>query len=218
MWPSTSVSVAIARFRRLCPLLFALAAGALAVRAGAASRPRYGGTLRIEMRATVRSLDPREPSPTGDASGRARLAPLVFEGLARLDDAGRPDLALAAHEAHWEGRPFLDAVTVEMGRATKDSLLDLEVGKADFVEIGPAEVRRAAERRARIWSSAPLELLAVVFDRTRPELEHSGLRQALALAIDRTAIQTVLLQKQGEVTGALVPQWVTGYAFLLPPS
>jgi ABC-type transport system substrate-binding protein len=42
------------------------------------------------------------------------------------------------------------------------------------------------------------------------------LRQALALSIDRKAIHNVLLQKQGESTGALLPEWLTGYSFLFP--
>ncbi|MEI9971786.1 MAG: hypothetical protein WDO73_06865 [Ignavibacteriota bacterium] len=32
--------------------------------------------------------------------------------------------------------------------------------------------------------------------------------------MDRTAIHSVLLQRQGEISGALLPQWITGYAFL----
>ncbi|MBI3670416.1 MAG: hypothetical protein HY237_11620, partial [Acidobacteria bacterium] len=42
------------------------------------------------------------------------------------------------------------------------------------------------------------------------------LRQILALSIDRAAIWNVLLQKQGEIAGGLLPQWLSGYAFLFP--
>jgi len=41
-------------------------------------------------------------------------------------------------------------------------------------------------------------------------------RQALALSIDRASIHNVLLQKQGEISGALLPKWLTGYSFLFP--
>ena len=40
--------------------------------------------------------------------------------------------------------------------------------------------------------------------------------QALSLAIDRAAIVNVLLQRQGEPAGSLLPQWLSGYAFLFP--
>jgi hypothetical protein len=36
------------------------------------------------------------------------------------------------------------------------------------------------------------------------------------LAIDRVAIQRVLLDREGEITGALLPEWLSGYAFLFP--
>jgi hypothetical protein len=53
--------------------------------------------------------------------------------------------------------------------------------------------------------------MALVFG---PRIENARVREALALAVDRTAIHSVLLQKQGEISGALLPQWLTGYAFL----
>ena len=38
--------------------------------------------------------------------------------------------------------------------------------------------------------------------------------EAVALSIDRGAIYNVLLQKQGEISGALLPLWIGGYSFL----
>ena len=51
---------------------------------------------------------------------------------------------------------------------------------------------------------------------TKPELRDIRLRQALSLAIDRSAIHNVIFQRQGEVAGGLLPNWMTGYAFLFP--
>jgi ABC-type transport system substrate-binding protein len=119
--------------------------------------------------------------------------------------------SLVAHEDHWQGRPFLDTIEIEMGRTPKDQSIDLDLGKADLVEVLPGEVRRVSQR-ARIWSSAPVELMALVFEPNRP----ASLGEALALSIDRAAIHNVLLQKQGEIAGGLLPQWLSGYAFLFP--
>ena len=55
--------------------------------------------------------------------------------------------------------------------------------------------------------------MALVFDRPA---EDTRLREALGLSIDRTAMHNVLLQRQGEIAGGLLPQWLTGYAFLFP--
>jgi hypothetical protein len=40
------------------------------------------------------------------------------------------------------------------------------------------------------------------------------LREALASSLDRGTIAGVLLQKQAEPATALLPQWLSGYAFL----
>ena len=123
----------------------------------------------------------------------------------------------AANDDYWGGRPYLDAIEVELGRALRDQLADLELGKADVVEIGPNDVHRAREHGRTVWSSAPIDLIALLFAPASPgHAEDSPLREAMALSIDRAAMHTVLLQKQGEVTAALLPQWLSGYAFAFP--
>jgi hypothetical protein len=49
-----------------------------------------------------------------------------------------------------------------------------------------------------------------------PRLDDARIREALALSVDRSALHTVILQRQGEVSGALLPQWLSGFAFLFP--
>ena len=267
----------------------------------AAVRPRYGGTLRAEMRSAPTTLGPA-------AQDAAALRSLVFETLVRLDGEGTPqpclaltwqhdpaarhwqftlrpgvklqdgspltpagvvsalqealpgvtaavtadgvsirashpmpdlllDLArdgwlatgpfrpsafepgrratFAANLDYWGGRPFLDAIEIQFGRTLRDQLADFELGKADLVETGPADSRRAAVQTQ--WSSANTILVALAFvpATRRPEID-GRLREALALSIDRAAMHTVLLQKQGEISSALLPQWISGYAFAFP--
>ena len=273
--------------------LAALSAAAIA----AATRPHYGGTLRVEMHGTPAALDdPAEP-----------LGTMVYETLVRLDERGAPkpclavswqhdsaakrwqftlrpqvklqdgspltpataaaalgavlpgavvaatpngvtvrgsrpmpDLllelahtgrlqagpfrvtafeagkraSLAANEDYWGGRPYLDTIAVEFGRALRDQLADLELGKADVVEVGPADLRRASDHGRAVWSSAPATLITLIFASGRSE--DPRLREALALAIDRAAMFAVLLQRQGEISAALLPQWLSGYAFAFP--
>ena len=123
---------------------------------------------------------------------------------------------LAAHEQYWGGRPFLDSVHLDFSRPLRDQMLDLEVGKADLIEVSPQDLRRAAQRGLRTWSSRPAELLAIEAAIGR-KIDPRFL-QGISLTIDRAAIQSVLLQKQGEPTGAYLPQWLSGYAFLFPAS
>jgi ABC-type transport system substrate-binding protein len=170
--------------------------------ASAATRPRYGGTLRVEMREMVESLDPPQTGHLGELSGS--FAPTRWE-------AGRRAV-YSANDAATGGRPFLDAVEIEMGRPPREQALALELGKTDLVQAAAAEMRRIR----RVWSSAPVRLGVLVFG---ARVQDPRVREALALSIDRAAIHSVLLQKQGEPSGALLPQWLSGYAFLFlsPP-
>jgi peptide/nickel transport system substrate-binding protein len=131
-------------------------------------------------------------------------------------DPGRRAL-LTANEQHWAGRPFLDSLDIQMGRPLAEQLVDLELGKADFIEVWPNEMRRIP-KNARKWPASPSDhvLIALAFERGRPASEDSKLREALSLCIDRAAIYNWLLQKQGTITAALLPQKVSGYAFLFP--
>jgi peptide/nickel transport system substrate-binding protein len=143
-----------------------------------------------------------------------RGAPPAGTGSFRVTDwQSGVHATLAAFDEFREGRPFVDTIEVLMGRPLRDQLVDLELGKADLVEAGPAEVRRAAQRGLRTWSSAPVELIALEWEKP----VNARLREAVALSIDRAAMMTVLLQRQGEIAGSLLPQWVSGYAFLFPP-
>jgi ABC-type transport system substrate-binding protein len=77
----------------------ALASVAAAGAALGAARPQYGGTLRVEMDAIVRGIDPAASIADGAAAvARGRLSSLVFEPLTAIDAAGlQPWLA-----ARWE--------------------------------------------------------------------------------------------------------------------
>jgi ABC-type transport system substrate-binding protein len=296
--------------RFACRFLAAASLISLGWRAQAESRPRYGGTLLVELHDSLTLTDPGE--------WPLRLVPLVYDHLVRLDDRGEPQPALAiswqhdasskrwefllrphamfhdgspvtaaavvaclkdwtnvaavgesavvfqsetpvpdlpvrlasvrgailmrgadgatvgtgpfritewqpgkrallgAYEGYWGGRPFVDFVEVHMGRAYRDQAIDLELGKADLIEIPLGDVRRTAQQAVRTWTSAPSELLALLFERGHAVTEDAHLREAVALSIDRSAIHNVLLQGQGDSTGAILPGWLSGYAFLFP--
>lgn len=307
--------------RSICWFLAAASIAFTASGSAPATRPRYGGTLHVEVRAAVQTLEPADwPADTAVAAAKDKLVPMVFERLVELDENGSPapslgvswqhdpearrwqfriragvrfhdgtpltaeaaatslnataaawsasasgdlvvieseqplpdllpDLAQARHsiylrgadgsvsgtgpfrldqwqpgrrvvlkanEEHWAGRPFLDAVQVDMGRPLEEQRIDLELGRADVVELLPSDSARALQSGNRIWTSAPRELLALDFGRNSPTVEDGRVREAVALAIDRNAINSVLLQKQGQPSGALLPQWLSGYAFLFP--
>jgi peptide/nickel transport system substrate-binding protein len=123
-------------------------------------------------------------------------------------------LKFRANEQSWAGRPFLDAIEVTLGEPPLRQLFDLQVGRADVVEVAPDLVRKARQDNLRVWSSVPKTLLALRFDDAQPASADNRLREALALALDRDTMANVLLQKQAEPAPGLLPSWLSGYAFL----
>ena len=199
------------------PLTAAAVAGVLQRYFGAiASVAVSGETIVIQSTQSLPGLPMQLARPAASLAARGPEGALVGTGPFRVVtwEAGRK-ATLAAFENHWGGRPFLDSVEVEMGRSPRDASLDLQLGRADLVEMSPNDLRAAAERGRKTWSSADVELLALVFERTRAA-EEAKLRQALALSIDRAAIHNVLLQRRGEISGGILPNWLSGYAFLFP--
>jgi len=308
--------------------LFALSSvlSVAAVGTPAATSPRYGGTLRVELLQSSVTFDPREWQPgAANSAANEGLAELVFDRLVTLDNYGRvqprlatewshdpafkrwqftirpgvklsdgslltsadvaaalqplfnsnqqisasgstiifqssvpsPDLLeelsssryfvyraqssgsllgtgpffvsestptsadgkvsrykLSANESCWAGRPFLDAIDVALNTPPLRALFDLQLGRADLIELSPALVRRATQENLRVWSSSPLRLFALRFDDAQLATADPRLREALSLSLDRSTMASVLLQKQAEPAAALLPQWLSGYAFL----
>ena len=282
----------------------------------AATRPRYGGTLRVALRIAPMSLDPATGNPYDGVAAR-NLSYLIFDGLVTLDDRGFPQpalatswqaepggqrwrfqlrkgvvchdgtpltpdivaaslraansnwkvfpaedavvietdspsttlavelsltrygiakragtkligtgpysisqwdpgkkLTLAARDEYWNGRPFVDTIEIELGKNLRDQMILLDVGKADLIEIAPEQSHHAAAENRRVENSSPVELMALVFARDPQSADESRLRQALGLSIDRAALSKVLFQGGADPAGSLLPNWMTGYAFL----
>ncbi len=289
--------------------------GALAV--DAETRPQYGGTLHVTMRAAPASLDPVDITQA-DSFARRSLTMLMFDTLVMTDESGRvraslatswqvspgtqrwqfrlrhgvrfhdgtpltaeitatslraanpswnvladgdsvviegagpelpaelalarnaivkrnpnskpsgtgpfhivdwqpgKNLTLAAEEGCWRGRPFLDAIEIEMGRSFHDQMTALELGKADLVEVAPEQSHRAALDGRRLASSLPIELVALVFVRDVRSADEKILREALALSVERGSIRSVLLQGAGQPAASVLPNWMSGDGFVFP--
>jgi peptide/nickel transport system substrate-binding protein len=127
-------------------------------------------------------------------------------------------LTLAANDQYWAGRPFLEAIEVDFSNNEREQITLLDLGKADAVEVAPENIRRAQSEGRTIMTSHPEELLALVFANDSSSDDETRARKALAASIDVGAINNVLLQGAGEPTGALLPNWASGYAFVFPAS
>jgi len=132
------------------------------------------------------------------------------------DWAAGKHLSMQANDGYWRGRPFLDAIEVAFGVPDREQLLALDLGKADIVEIAPESVRRAQADGRTVLSSEPAELLALVFANEARSDDEAHARDAFTSILDRNALGDFVMQGGGEPTAALLPNWLSGYAFVFP--
>jgi peptide/nickel transport system substrate-binding protein len=298
--------------RRFSLLLLAASSVIWSMAATAATRPHYGGTLRVAMHETPRALDPLSLAQVGAPN----ISCLLFDTLVVLNDRGQPQPALAtswqaepgnqrwrftlrggvsftdganleatavaaslrsanpdwkvlpvgdmvvvqtgephpnlpaelalprngivhgnpqvsgtgpfavaqyvagkhlslvANDQYWGGRPFLDSMEIDFGQNDRDQMTALDLGRMDLAEVTPENIRRARAEGHTVESSSPSELMALAFANPPRSEEETHLRNALALSIDTSAINNVVLQGGGEATGALLPNWLSGYGLL----
>ena len=145
-----------------------------------------------------------------DASGA-----LEGTGPFRVTGFANGALNLSANDDCWQGRPFLDAIEIYPHRNIRDQWLDLSVGRADVVEVPPEMLRQAEQQHLSVLVSPPVDLLAMTVAPQGP-LAGLPIRQAISLAVDRAALYNVIFQKQGEITASLLPEDISGFAFLFP--
>ena len=123
-------------------------------------------------------------------------------------------LTVGAEENHWRGRPFVDRIEVEMGRNFHEQLVELEMGKADLVEVSPEQLHRVTMEGRRVSGSQPMELVALVFGSDAQTAEEKLLRGALAHSVERASMRSVLLQGAGQEAATILPNWLSGYGFI----
>jgi MarR-like DNA-binding transcriptional regulator SgrR of sgrS sRNA len=143
-----------------------------------------------------------------DATGQ-----LEGTGPFRVVGFGDGALTVTANDDCWEGRPFLDSVEIFPHRSIRDQWLDMSVGRADLVQVPPELLGQAQQEHLNVLVSRPVDLLALTLEQ-RGAFADPALRQAASLAVDRTSLHNVIFERQGEITGSLLPEWLSGYAFL----
>lgn len=153
-------------------------------------------------------------SLTDDGNGKAPPC-CIGTGPFQISNHHGPAFTLTANENYWAGRPYADSIELITGRSVRDQWLDMSVGRADVVEVPPEELRLAQQQRMTVFSSPPVDLLALEIS-TNGALANQSVRAAISLAVDRAALFNVIFQKQGEITASILPQSLSGYAFLFP--
>lgn len=160
-----------------------------------------GQTLIVQFEHPMPGLLAELARPETAIFRKSDTNPMIGTGPFRVTawEPGRR-LSLAAFEDYWGGRPFLDSIAISLSTGS---------GRADVFDIPFGPTRRVVPEGTHIWASPPSELIALLS--ANPQ---STLLQALALAIDRAPIVNVLTQRRGEAAFGILPEWLSGYAFL----
>jgi MarR-like DNA-binding transcriptional regulator SgrR of sgrS sRNA len=160
-----------------------------------ASRPGLLAELALPRNAIVRR---------GSAGGLVGTGPFVIKSFVAWKS-----LELAANDASWGGRPFVDGVQIEFGRSLREQMVELQLGKVDVIEVGAEQIGRVESEGRKAQVSLPVELVAVVGGA-------ANVREALSFAVDRKSIQSVLLRGGSEAAGGVLPEWMSGTGVLFP--
>ena len=146
--------------------LFALLFLALPV--SAARRPRYGGTLTIDLQARVTSLDPaQKQGSVADQIAQERLLKLVADRLVELDQFGQPKPALAIswqrddRFTRWEFRLRPDAKFQDATPLTPQLVVD------SLQAVNPAWRVSSAGDSVIVESDSPLPELPYILAESR---------------------------------------------------
>lgn len=132
---------------------------------------------------------------------------------------------LSANEDYWGGRPYPDSLEFQMGATLREQLLERQLGPYTAAELALDQLRGFDNSSQNVVLSRPSDLLVLVFlqqdgiatsGKSGRNPVDSRVREALAKAVNRAAISNFLLQKRGTPASGLLPQWLTGYEFLLP--
>lgn len=134
---------------------------------------------------------------------------------------------LSANNDYWGGRPYPDAIEFQMGTSLHDQLLERQLGQYSAAEPTLDQLRALEQGNQNIQLSRPSDLLVLLFlqpdtplpgSRSARKPVDARVREALSNAINRAAINNVILQKRGAPASGILPQWLTGYEFLFPGS
>ena len=181
----------------------------------AQTRPLLGGIERVEAvdAATVRVLTRRADPlieqrlatfPAQIVSRAAWLAAPDFQAWARrpvgtgpyrlADSRDNDYVLLAAHDAHWGGRPTAATIRFEAAPEAAARLTGLETGRYGIVtDLPPDQLDRVAGRPGLEVAGGPIANNRVlVFDQNHPVLKDPRVRRALSLAIDRRLLVDAL--------------------------
>lgn len=114
-------------------------------------------------------------------------------------------LEAEAFAGHWAGPPPLAKLSVRLVSDANARVLGLRSGDVDFVYGVPPQSARSLGTEFTVSSIASSREDYIILNLRRPPFNDRVVREATALAVDRTALLTIGLSGQGAVATGLFP-------------
>lgn len=162
----------------------------------AATRPHYGGTLRVQMASTLSTLDPAD-SNQKDALAARNVFDLIFDTLVVLNDRGEPQPGLAIS---WQSEP---------GNQRWQFVLRPGVRFSDQSRLTPELVAASLRRVNPHWKVMASDTAIVI------ELDNASPSLPEALALYRNSITKLDGEKLIGTGPFVVSEWDTGKKLIL---
>ena len=126
---------------------------------------------------------------------------------------------LEAVTTSWRGRPQIDAVEVRAIPEASTRVASLRTGEAHIVESIPPDLaqRLSRERGLQVVAETLGQVNLILLNTANPALAKKEVRQALNLAVDKTAIVEGIMKGFAVPTGQLVAVNGTGHSPAIQP-
>jgi peptide/nickel transport system substrate-binding protein len=121
---------------------------------------------------------------------------------------------LEAVTTSWRGRPSVDAVELRAIPEASTRVASLRTGESDIVESIPPDLaqRLSRERGLKVVAETLGQVDLILLNTAEPALAKKEVRQALNLAVDKTAIVEGIMKGYAVPTGQLVASNGTGHS------
>jgi peptide/nickel transport system substrate-binding protein len=122
-------------------------------------------------------------------------------------------MELEANPDYWRGAPAIKRATLRPIPSEASRAAALASGEVDLVPaLAPSSIDQLKSNRDLDVNTAPsFRVIFVAFNVNKPPLDNPKIREAIDVAIDRSAITDKLLRGLGKPTGVMVPPMNIGY-------
>ena len=133
-------------------------------------------------------------------------------GPFKLASKSNSEIVLARNDNYYGDKPRLKEARY---RLTGGGMSDYERGDADIVEVGMADIERATDPRnplnKELSVSDQFSLSYIGLDTSKPPFDDPKVRQAIAMAIDKEKLASVVLKDMATRADGILPPGLPGY-------